>query len=255
MFIVISPAKKLDFDSPISFKKSTKIKFSQEAYELIKKLRKFSSPEIAKLMKLSDSLAQLNVDRYKKYKNSFNESDCKQAVFAFSGDTYVGLDASSLDKSSIDYAQKHLGILSGLYGLIRPLDLIYPYRLEMGTKLSVEKAKNLYEYWSQMVTKEIGLALKKEKYLINLASNEYFKVVDIDSLEGEVITPVFKEKRGDKYKIISFCAKKARGMMARFIIENKVSVPKELKKFNSGGYTFNKSLSNESEFVFTRQES
>lgn len=252
MFIVISPAKKLNFDIPAPVHKSTQFKFKDEAEQLIKILRKCTKSEVSKLMKLSDSLTELNVKRYKDYKNDFDLTNSKQAVFAFSGDTYVGLDAESLKAVEVDYAQRHLGILSGLYGLLRPLDLIRPYRLEMGTKLKNDEGKNLYDFWAPRLTNEVNKILKKEKTLINLSSNEYFSALKRNDLKGEVVTPVFKEKKGDEYKVIGFCAKKARGMMSRFIIQNKISDVEGLKEFNSSGYKFNKKLSKENELVFTR---
>ena len=254
MYAVISPAKKLNFETPAPVKKSTQLKFQDEAYELIKNLRKRSPDEISKLMKLSESLTKLNVDRYKKYEKEFHQENSKQALFAFAGDTYVGLDAESLDKKNIDFAQKHLGILSGLYGLARPLDLIQPYRLEMGTRLAVGECENLYQYWGEILTKELNKILKKEKYLINLASNEYFSVIRTENLKGEIITPIFKEKKGDQYKVVGISAKRARGMMARFMIENQIEDPQALKEFHESGYSFNKTLSTDYEYVFTRSK-
>ena len=252
MFVVISPAKKLDFETSSPIKKDSEIRYPDETFSLIKELRKCSADEISKLMKLSDSLTELNVERYKKYDPKFKKQVSKQAVFAFAGDTYIGLDANSLAKEDILYSQEHLGILSGLYGLLRPLDIIQPYRLEMGTRFPTKGCKNLYDFWSTTVTTEINKILKKEKYLVNLSSNEYFSVINDKEVKGDIITPVFKEKKGDQYKVVSFNAKRARGMMSRYIIENKLSHPKDLKKFNMDHYQYNSELSSEFEPTFTR---
>ncbi|MCP4915143.1 MAG: peroxide stress protein YaaA [Oligoflexia bacterium] len=252
MFIVISPAKKLDFESKTPIEDYSDIKYAEKALQLIKELRKCSQEEISKLMKLSDSLAKLNVDRYKSYDPKFNDKNSRQAVFAFSGDTYVGLDANSLKKQDLTYSQKHLGILSGLYGLLSPLDRIQPYRLEMGTRFSQNGHKNLYDYWKEDVTEAINEKLKKEKYLINCSSNEYFSVIDTKKLNGEIITPVFKEMKNGEYKVISFNAKRARGMMSRYIIQNRLTKPEELKSFDIDGYQYSEKLSQGNEIVFTR---
>lgn len=253
MFIVISPAKKLNFDFRAPVNKKTQLAFKRQAKKLIEVLRSKKPSEISKLMKLSDSLTKLNVQRYKQYSDVFDASNSKQALFAFAGDTYTGLDADSLSEQEVIYAQEHLGILSGLYGLIRPLDLIQPYRLEMGTKIGVGESKNLYEFWGELVTDKVNKYLNKDKPLVNLASQEYFQVIKRDKIEAPIITPVFKEKRNGEYKIISFSAKKARGMMARYILQNQLTKVEALKKFNLADYQFNVELSSkEGELVFSR---
>lgn len=255
MFIVISPAKKLDFDVPAPVKKKTQLQFKSEANELVGTLKKMKRPEIEKLMKLSSSLADLNFNRFQDYENNFDISNSKQALFAFSGDTYVGLDASSLSEKDIEYAQDHLGILSGLYGLVRPLDLIRPYRLEMGTKLKHNQFKNLYEFWDLKITHYLNKKLAQEKYLINLASNEYFSSIKTQELKAELVTPVFKEKKGDTYKVVGIMAKRARGMMARYIIKNQITKPEDLTSFTEGDYKYSAKLTKSAkpgEMVFTR---
>lgn len=252
MLVIVSPAKKLDFENECSIEEQTEPAFISKTNTLAKELKKLNSTDIGKLMKLSSKLSELNFERFQLFKNKFNPSSSKQAAFAFNGDTYTGLDINSLNKKEIKVAQKKLRILSGLYGLLKPLDLIQPYRLEMGTKFKFNEYKNLYDFWSEDVTNEINKDLKKEKYLINCASNEYFNVIEKNQLSGKVITPVFKELRNGEYKIISFSAKKARGMMANYIIKNNLKNVEDLKGFNMDKYKFNKKLSSEEEFVFTR---
>lgn len=250
MLIVVSPAKKLNFESDIKIDHSTLPLFSSKTFSLAKELKKLAPIEIKRLMKLSNQLSQLNFERYQNFQKK--SSPKKPAVYAFNGDTYTGLDIQSFNKVEITSAQKHLRILSGLYGVLRPLDLIEPYRLEMGTKFQFNTYKNLYDYWQDEVTAELNKELAKEKYLINCASQEYFKVVDAKKLKGKVITPIFKERRNNELKIISFSAKKARGMMASYILKNKITTPKELQAFDKDGYHFSKELSNESEYIFVR---
>ncbi|WP_127716235.1 peroxide stress protein YaaA [Halobacteriovorax sp. HLS] len=252
MLVVVSPAKKLDFESEIPSFKTSEPKFLDKSSVLIKSLRKTPADEISKLMKLSDALTKLNVDRYKSFSTPFNDENARAAIYAFMGDTYVGLDARSLKKSDVKYAQKHLRILSGLYGLLGPLDLIQPYRLEMGTRFACAGSKNLYEFWKSDLTKELNKDLKGSEYLVNCASNEYSSAIDFSKLEANVITPVFKEKKNDAYKVVGLFAKRARGMMARYIVENKITKLNELKKFSQDGYTFRSDLSKENELVFTR---
>ncbi|MBT7611249.1 MAG: peroxide stress protein YaaA [Bacteriovoracaceae bacterium] len=254
MLIVISPAKKLDFKNKAPTIEFGHPPFLKHSQKLIDELRTYKPAQISKLMGLSQKLTDLNVERYKDYKTPFNLSNAKQAIYAFKGDTYVGLDVDSMKKNQINYAQKHLRILSGLYGIISPLDLIQPYRLEMGTQFPCQGKKNLQKYWNETITKEINqlLAKDKSKILINLASKEYFGVIDQNLLTGKVITPVFKEKKDGKYKIISFFAKKARGMMSRYIIDHKITDPKELLKFDTAGYIYNPELSTKNEPTFVR---
>jgi len=253
MLVVISPAKKLDFESATPTKKHTQAPFLPQSENLIQALKKKKPSDISKLMKLSDSLTELNVQRYKDFKLPFTPENSKQAMFAFKGDTYVGLDADSMKASEIKYAQKHLRILSGLYGLVAPLDLIQPYRLEMGTKFPCNGHKDLYGYWKETVTAEVNKLLKKEKSLVVLASKEYFSVIDLKQVTGRVITPAFKEKKNGDYKIISFFAKKARGMMSRYIIDHQIENPEELEGFDYDGYRFNSELSGIDTPVFTRE--
>ena len=252
MLIVISPAKKLDFESASPTRKHTQAPFLKQSDTLIRELRKTKASEISKMMKLSDSLTELNVQRYKDFSLPFTPKNAKQAMFAFKGDTYVGLDAESMKADDVAYAQDHLRILSGLYGLISPLDLIQPYRLEMGTKFACDGKKNLYEYWKATVTDSVNELLEKEENLVVLASKEYFSAIDLKKVSGRVITPAFKEKKNGDYKIVSFFAKKARGMMSRFIIENRIEDPEELSSFDYDGYQFNSKLSSADEPVFTR---
>lgn len=252
MIVVISPAKKLDFETPAPTSEFTKLTDIKKSEELIKELKRCDAKTISSLMKLSDKLTELNIKRYKDFKTPFNLKNAKQAMYAFKGDTYVGLDAETMKNKQITYAQNHLRILSGLYGLVCPLDLVRPYRLEMGTKFSCGKSKNLYEFWQENITKQLGKLLEKEKVLINCASNEYFKVIDSKKLNAKIITPAFKEKKGSDYKMIGLFAKKARGMMTRYIIDNRIEDPKDLIHFNTDGYKYNKKLSSELGPVFTR---
>jgi cytoplasmic iron level regulating protein YaaA (DUF328/UPF0246 family) len=254
MLIVISPAKKLDFENSAPVKDFTQPLFLKHSQLLINDLKKCSSAQVSKMMGLSQALTDLNVDRYKTYKTPFSLKNAKQAMYAFKGDTYVGLDADTMKASQVKYAQKHLRILSGLYGLISPLDLIQPYRLEMGTKFACQGKKNLHKYWEETLTAHINelVSKNKEKVLINLASKEYFGAIDLKQLEARVITPVFKEKKNGELKIISFFAKKARGMMSRYIIDNKITTPEQLKQFNTDGYKYNDQLSTSSELIFIR---
>ena len=252
MLVVISPAKKLDFDVPCAAYEQGKPQFLPKTNVLAKELKKLQAGDIGKLMKLSAKLSELNYSRFQSFKNTYNPSSSKQAAFAFNGDTYNGLDALSLNKKDIKLAQKKLRILSGLYGVLKPLDLIQPYRLEMGTKFKFAKYKNLYDYWKEDVTKFMNTELKGHDFLVNCASNEYFSVIDKKSIEAQVITPAFKELKDGEYKMISFFAKKARGMMARYIIQNDVKDLAGLRKFNLDGYKYNAKLSSELEPTFTR---
>ena len=252
MIIVVSPAKKLNFENsaPVDFYSIPK--FIDQSQVLINGLKKCKANEISKMMKLSDNLTELNMNRYQSFHTPFNIDNSKQAMFAFKGDTYVGLDAETMSQSEIKYADKHLRILSGLYGLLCPTDLIQPYRLEMGTKFSCDGSKNLYEFWQKDITTELNRLLKKERVLINLASKEYFSAIDFKALKAQIITPVFKEKKGDDYKVVGIYAKRARGMFSRYVIDNKITDIENLKSFNIDGYKFIKKLSSENELVFTR---
>jgi len=257
MIHLLSPAKSLDFESQLPIEHHSTPEFLDNSEKLIEKLSGYSLSKVKSLMSISDSLAHLNVERYKQWEGSKEISKTsRQAIYAFTGDVYQGLDAMSLSKTSLEYAQDHLLILSGLYGALRPLDIIEPYRLEMGTKLKVGRPINLYQFWDNKPTDFINLQLKnhQDKTVINLASNEYFKVVNSKKLEGEVISPEFKDAKNGKYKIISFYAKKARGFMSRYIIENKIAHPDDLQGFDLGGYRYNSEMSATLKPVFTREE-
>ncbi len=252
MKIIISPAKKLDLEQASPITKSTRPRFLDKSEVLIETLRTYTTGEISKLMKLSDQLSELNVSRYRDFSTPFTKENAKQAIFSFKGDTYVGLDADSFDKDDVDYAQKTLRILSGLYGILRPLDLMQAYRLEMGTRLKCSGKKNLYEFWKDTLTKEMNKELTKDgdKFLVNLASKEYFSSLDFEALSVPVVTCHFMEKKGNEYKIISFKAKRARGMMSQYIIKNRIDDIEGLKKFNEGGYQFDPKASEEFDLVF-----
>ncbi|MFP4366749.1 MAG: peroxide stress protein YaaA [bacterium] len=255
MIIIISPAKKLDFHKEVlADVKYTTPRFLDRSDRLIKELRKLSPKDISVLMNVSEDIANLTFERHSKWKTPFDSGNAKPALFAFQGDVYRSMDAKSFSGKDLDYAQDHLRIMSGLYGVLRPLDLIQPYRLEMGIKLRLPGKKDLYGYWTETITTAINEELKKqnEKVLINLASQEYFKAVDTHNLDGEVITPVFKEFKDDKFKVVGILAKKARGLMSRFIIRNKPEKAEEIKHFESEGYHYDDNLSSGNEWVFTR---
>ncbi len=255
MLIVISPAKTLDYDREIPDYKPTAIRMAEEAADLAEQLRAYSPGKLKKLMKISDALAQLNADRYLEWQWPFKQEAVRPALLAFKGEVFVGLDALTMEPGAMEYAQKTLRILSGLYGVLRPLDNIMPYRLEMGTKLSTEKGKDLYAFWGNKITQMINDDIKQEghQYLVNLASKEYASAIKTQDLCVPVVTPVFKDLKNGQYKLLSFFAKKARGLMSRYIIENNLSHPDELKAFSLDGYQFNNELTvNKGELVFTR---
>ena len=255
MRIIISPAKSLDYENPAPILEYSQPQFLKEARKLIKVMKTYSPQDLASLMKISDKLAQLNVSRYEEWKTPFTPSNAKQALFAFKGDVYTGLDSETLTKAQINFAQDHLLILSGLYGLLKPLDLMQAYRLEMGSQVANSAGKDLYTFWGEQITSAINesLATEKKPLLVNLASQEYFKSVHQDKIQGEIITPVFKDKKSREYKIVSFFAKKARGMMARYLITNKAKSTDQIKAFNEAGYAYNEGFSNKYEWVFTRE--
>ncbi|BFM18659.1 peroxide stress protein YaaA [Maricurvus nonylphenolicus] len=255
MLLVISPAKNLDYETPAKTKQKSEPDFLDDAQELIDELRELAPQDISTLMGISDKLGVLNYDRYQQWSTPFTEDNAKQAVLAFNGDVYTGLDANNFKADEFKFAQKHLRILSGLYGLLKPLDLMQPYRLEMGTKFTNQRGKDLYQFWGEAITDALNKQLKsvKSDVLVNLASNEYFKSVKPKLLNAEVVTPVFKDWKGDKYKIISFYAKKARGLMAAYIIKNKLTDVEDIKGFDYEGYRFNEGMSSAKEWVFTRQ--
>ena len=257
MLLVVSPAKTLDHESELPLEESqfTQPEMLKDSQVLVKQLRDFSPAQIGSLMKLSDKLAVLNSTRFEQWKKPFTAKNARPAVYAFKGDVYTGLDAYSLSKQDMAFAQKHMRMLSGLYGLLKPLDLMQAYRLEMGTKLENERGKDLYAFWGDKITEALNADLKaKGDVLINLASNEYFKSVSKKTLNAEIITPVFKDEKNGQYKVISFYAKKARGMMAAYIIKNRIKKADGIKDFDVAGYAFNEAASNEKEWVFMRSE-
>lgn len=255
MYVVISPAKSLDFETQAPDVALTDIRFPKQAKKIVKELKNKNPEELMSLMKISASLAQLNHHRFQLWQYPFNNKDVKAALFAFKGDVYTGLDAYSLNASEIEYANNKLRILSGLYGLLRPLDGIMAYRLEMGTKLPVNTNKHLYQLWGDEITKLLQRDMEEQgaDVLVNLASNEYFKAINKKLFKKRVVTPVFKDWKNGEYKVISFFAKKARGLMTRFIIQNQINSPEDLVAFNESGYYYKADLSNEDEFVFVRE--
>lgn len=255
MLIVVSPAKTLDYETPPKIRVSTLPDYLPQSQELIDRLRLMSSLDISELMKVSTKIADLNFDRYEVWNKKFTAKNAKQTILAFKGDVYTGLDAESFNAKDFSFAQKHLRVLSGLYGLLRPLDLMQAYRLEMGTRLDTTQGKNLYEFWGATITEGLNTQLKKIKSdtLINLASNEYFKSVKPKQLNAEIITPAFKEFKDGDYKMIGIYAKKARGMLSRYIIKRQLTNPEDIKAFDEEGYKFNKKLSQGNTWVFTRR--
>ncbi|WIO74362.1 peroxide stress protein YaaA [Porticoccaceae bacterium LTM1] len=256
MYFVISPAKTLDFDTPPITGSFTQSDWLDQSALLIDELRLLAPHDISSLMKVSDKIGQLNYDRFQAWQIPFDSNNAKQAVLAFKGDVYTGLDAEFLSEQDLQWAQKHLRILSGLYGLLRPLDLIQPYRLEMGTKFKNQRGKDLYQFWGDQLTEVLNGEFAKEKQpvLINLASNEYFKAINKKKLDAEIITPVFKDFKNGQYKIISFYAKKARGLMSAYIIKNRLTDPEAIKHFDTAGYYFSPEQSSATEWVFLRDE-
>jgi len=256
MLALISPAKTLDYETALPTDTYTQPRLLEQSQQLIDVCRKLSATEIASLMTVSEKIANLNVERFRDWNAEFDFSNARQALFAFKGDVYTGLDAYHLKDHDIDFAQQHLRMLSGLYGLLRPLDLMMPYRLEMGTKLKNSRGNNLYEFWGSIITDQINqdLAEIDAKVLVNLASDEYYKSVNEKKIQAEIIKPVFLDQKNGKYKVISFYAKKARGLMARYLIENKLSQVEQLKAFDSEGYYFDAESSSDKELVFKRDE-
>ena len=254
MILVISPAKTLDFDSELITTQHHIPESLDKSERLIKKLRSLSKKKIGELMGISKDLSLLNFNRYAEWTPDFDSNNSRIAIQAFKGDVYIGLDVSSFTDEDLDFAQNHLRILSGLHGILRPLDGIKPYRLEMGTRLPVARKKNLYEFWKDEVTARINTLLEVNgaQFLVNLASDEYFNVIDQKKLKGQIIKPVFKELKKGEYKVISFLAKKARGMMSAFAIKHRLTDPQALKAFDADGYQFSEEFSNTSEWVFIR---
>ncbi len=256
MLMVISPAKKLDMRSKSVVDGLEGPQFIRQSTQLMNYLKKLTPRQISDLMGISDKLAQLNAARFAQWHTPFTPQNAKAAIYTFSGDVYQGINATTLKKPMINYLQHHLRILSGLYGLLRPLDLIQPYRLEMGRKVSIGHTKDLYSFWRQTVTATINQLLDQQKkpVLVNLASNEYFKVLDKKHLNGSIVTPQFKDWKNGHYKMISFYAKKARGSMVRFAAENKLKQVEEMKCFDRDGYSLNQKLSSETNWIFTRKQ-
>ena len=256
MLIVLSPAKSLDYKTPVKVKAPTLPEFAAESAKLITDLKKLAPQDVAKLMGLSDQLAVLNVGRYRDWSKKFTEENSKPAIYAFDGDVYDGFDVKTLDAKSVNFAQDHIRILSGLYGALRPLDLMQAYRLEMGTPFKNARGKDLYAFWGNRVTNALKEALEKQKKpaLLNLASEEYFKVLQPKDLDCPVISPVFQDAKDGKYKIISFYAKRARGLMARYVVENRITDPADIKGFNLDGYKYYAADSKPDKPVFRRAE-
>ncbi len=256
MIIVVSPAKSLDFDSPAKTKKYSEPQFLEDSSVLMNELQNYQPEQLSQLMHISEALGELNFNRNLNWQLPFTTENAKQAMFAFQGDVYQGMNAQDYSTAEINFAQKHLRILSGLYGILKPLDLIQPYRLEMGSKFNNARGKNLYEFWGSKLTDHINaeLAAQKTKLLINLASNEYFSAVKAKAVDGEIVTPVFKDFSAGKYKVVSFFAKKARGEMVTHIVKNKITNADELLDFSTAGYRYSKTESAPNKPVFLRKQ-
>jgi cytoplasmic iron level regulating protein YaaA (DUF328/UPF0246 family) len=257
MLFLLSPAKALDYDTPAHVASHTQPLFTRQSAELIEVLKTQSPQQISNLMKLSDKLSGLNVARYEAWSPKFTAQNSKQAALAFNGDVYEGLNAKTLNEPDLQWAQTHVCILSGLYGVLRPLDWIQPYRLEMGTALATARGKNLYQFWGSEISNYLNerAAADATPVVVNLASEEYFKVVDRRVLKPRVVTCVFQELKAGQYKIISFMAKRARGLMVRYAIENKLDSVKKLESFNLEGYDYSPDVSEPDRLVFRRQSS
>ena len=254
MLAIISPAKTLDFESAVRNLPVSQPHLTDYSEQLIEICRQLSPQDLSSLMSISDKLAGLNAARFAEWTKSHNEKNSRAAIWAFKGDVYTGLDADSLTDEDVQFAQRHLRMLSGLYGLLKPLDLMQPYRLEMGTRLANPKGKDLYAFWGDIITQSVQQALDEQgdRVLINLASDEYYKSVKESQLEAQIVKPVFLDNKNGKYKVVSFYAKKASGLMCRFIIQNRLERVEQLKEFDLGGYWFDSASSTEKEFVFKR---
>ena len=252
MKTLISPSKTLNFDNNINCNITSKCRLIDYTSELHKILISYSKNDLKNLMNVSDKIAELNYNRFKTWKDPSKSKTSKQAIYAFKGDVYSGLDAESIDEDKFDYLQNSLRIISGYYGLLRPFDQILPYRLEMGTKLENENGNNLYKFWGDKITDVLNEDLDTNDIIVNLASDEYFKSINKDKIKSKIITPVFKEFKNGLYKVIAIYAKKARGLMSRFLIERKSTSIDDIKLFNIDGYSFDSNLSNDSQLVFTR---
>ncbi len=257
MLILLSPAKSLDFNSPLPTKKHTLPRLLDDSEILVQKLRSMTPAELSQLMNISEKLATLNAERYATWERDFTLENSRQALFAFTGDVYQGLNLTDWNTEDFNLAQRQLRILSGLYGVLRPLDLIQPYRLEMGTKLNTDRGSNLYQFWGDKITDLLNQDLKKSgsDLVVNLASNEYFKAVNKKKLNGTIISPVFKDEKNGTYKIISFYAKKARGMMTDFLIRNRITNADDIKHFNTAGYKYSPAESSDDKPTFLRASS
>ncbi|MGB5276525.1 MAG: peroxide stress protein YaaA [Gammaproteobacteria bacterium] len=256
MLITLSPSKGQDFDSPSPSNTYSKPESLKDSELLIKELRKYKRQDIQQLMAVSENIAQLNAERFKSFKTPFTTKNAKQAIFAFKGDVYSGIEIEEYREADLHYAQDHLRILSGLYGCLRPLDLIQPYRLEMKTRLTNTRGENLYQFWGDSITDTLNKQLEKQKapVLVNLASNEYFKSVKPKKLKGRLLNINFKETRDGKTRIVAIFAKRARGMMADYILRNRIEKPEQIKKFNQGGYRFSRELSDDKQWTFVRPQ-
>tara|TARA_B100000674_G_scaffold319867_1_gene266444 strand:+ start:712 stop:1470 length:759 start_codon:yes stop_codon:yes gene_type:complete len=252
MKILLSPAKKLDFTTENSSLNNTNISFPKESTLVMDKLSSYSALELSKLMKLSTNLSILNKERNDKWSYPFNDESAKQALFTFKGEVYQNMRVEEFSNEDLDFANKSIRILSGLYGILNPSDLILPYRLEMGTKLEVGETKNLYNFWQDILTEYLIKDIKKDSFIINLASDEYFKVIDSKRINIPIITPIFKDTKNGKVKVISFFAKRARGEMCNYIVKNRISSVSQIKEFNRNGYAFSEENSTETRLVFIR---
>tara|TARA_R110002167_G_scaffold6277_1_gene28800 strand:+ start:183530 stop:184306 length:777 start_codon:yes stop_codon:yes gene_type:complete len=256
MLVVISPAKSLDYETPVKIRKFTQADFLEDSAQLISQLKGLSPAQVSSLMSISPKLGELNQERFNQWHTPFTKDNARQALFAFKGDVYIGLDAYALSSADISFAQNHLRILSGLYGLLRPLDLVQPYRLEMGTSLKNDKGASLYQFWGNKITEALNqeMSAQKSPILVNLASNEYFKAVKPAQLRAQIVSPVFKDFSNGQYKIVSFFAKKARGLMSAYIIKNRLKKAEDLLSFDVEGYRYSEKDSKPHAPVFLRKE-
>lgn len=256
MIIVVSPAKSLDYESPIPTRRFTQPEFVEDSIELVENLKKLGADDLSELMHISESLGELNYSRFANWSPEFNLKNARQAIYAFKGDVYLGLQVEQFGVADINFAQKHFRMLSGLYGVLKPLDLMQPYRLEMGTRLKNNRGKDLYQFWGSKITDHLNEALQqqKQKVLVNLASNEYFGSVQRKELDGRIISPVFKDYSNGSYKILSFFAKKARGSMSAYLIRNRIVSPAKIKSFSEEGYRYCEEESTEDRPVFLRRQ-
>lgn len=254
MLILLSPAKSLDYETPLLTRKATQPRLAKHSFDLLEKLKKLSAKEISTLMNISPKLAELNYQRYQDYRADHNKTNSRPAILAFTGDVYQGMTLTDWSSDDFDTAQSRIRILSGLYGVLRPLDRIQPHRLEMGTRLKNNQGNNLYDFWGESITEQLNKDLKSSgsNLVVNLASNEYFSAVKPEKLRGTLVTPVFKDEKNGSFKVISFYAKKARGMMADFIVRNRIESVEGLRRFSSDGYKFDEKSSTETKLTFLR---